>query len=230
MKHNCKTWFNFSLFKRKTKNRLYVDCWWQLTSWEKGDTSQTHNKSNLALMMLTCPHVRPSPKILGQCPNGWWWTFPSEYASTFTDLCTLISSLKIHLSYRVRISFLLSVCQLCVSFQVLESCQLANQHTFSDQCIRGIPVISVTVSASQQLLSILFSLDFSNILRSFCFLILLYVSLLSMSLSSSSLLLFQSLFASFLVSLSLSLQTLCPSTSLPLTLNLPSVWSSDRKS
>lgn len=99
-------------------------------------------------------------------------SFPSKDASIFSDLCTLVSSLNIHFrqllfclerfSISVRISFLLSMCQLCLSFQIVESCQSAEVINTLLQ-IRAsivIPVTSVTLSACLLLLSVLFSLQF----------------------------------------------------------------------
>ncbi len=80
----------------------------------------------------------------------------------------------------------------------------SNQHTPSDLCIkrhRCHLCHSVSLSAVTQ--CVVFSPDLSNILRSSCCLPSLYVSLLSMCLSSS--LLFLPLLASFWVSLFVSL-------------------------
>lgn len=85
----------------------------------------------------------------------------------------------------------------------------SNQHTSSDLCIKRHPChFCHFVSLSAVTQCIVFSPDSSNILRSFRFPLLLYVSLLSTRLSSSSLLLFLSLLASFSVSLSLPSMTL----------------------
>lgn len=98
-------------------------------------------------------------------------SFPSKDASTLSDLCTLVSSLNIHFhqslfclerfSMSVRISFLLSVGQLRLSSQIVESCQTAVViNTLLQICAsRGIPVTSVTLSACLLLLSVLFSLQ-----------------------------------------------------------------------
>lgn len=115
-------------------------------------------------------------------------TFPSKDASTFSDLCALVSSLNVHLCQ----SFSGVVQRFSDNFIFLDSVLVgcSNQHTSSVLCINRHPChFCHFVSPPAVTQCIAFSLDFSNILRSFCFLLLLYASLLSMCLSSPPLLL-----------------------------------------
>lgn len=129
-------------------------------------------------------------------------------------------------SSSVRISYVLSVS--CVSFEIHHSRQLAAVINTPFQIFpsRGIPFISVNLSAWLLLSRLLFS-SFRLLIQSQILLVSLDAVLPSMCLSSS---LFHPPLTSFLVPLSYCLQWLFLSTSLPLTLNLSSVWSSDRKS
>lgn len=164
---------------------------------------------------MESPHV---------CPT---WTFSKWGCLKFPWplLACIISGHPLNTS--LASTFSLSVSSFlflsCVSAFRFSSQQAAVLTRFCQNCVSSdIPVISVTVWPLALVQRVVL-LDFSNILRSSCFLLLLYPSLLSTCL-------FSSLTVSIILSLSLSLSSDCLSASLPLTVNRPSVWSSDRKS